>query len=262
MAESECIWDTVSRVATDRPCERTTANSLIDRKQVSFELGACDLIESEWNVPHLANANGGEVFIYPGFILFYISAAAFALVEASQAEITFRVSPFIEEEAIPSDTRILRHAWKKANKDGSPDGRFVGNYQIPVVAYGGLIVTSLTGLNEEYMLSNAPAVEQFAMRWAEFRKQVLTASANVPPLAANVTPDLAQNGDQGVNALENLGLYGKSLTLATQKPRGWEYLLFTQIVIDEAEKAKRALLEKCVSRLTSAQAQFPLLAIS
>jgi hypothetical protein len=81
-------------------------------------------------VPYLANANGGDLFIYPGFILFYISVDAFALVEVSQVEITFRLSPFIEEEAVPSDTRVVRHAWKKANKDGSPDRRFANNYQI------------------------------------------------------------------------------------------------------------------------------------
>lgn len=39
----------------------------------------------------------------------------------------------------------------------------------------------------------------------------------------------------------NLNLYGKSLTLATQKPRGWEYLLFAQVILDEVEEAKLAL---------------------
>jgi hypothetical protein len=177
MTKSERVWDTISSVAADRLRERTSATSSIDRREVAFDLGACDLIQSEWRVPHLANANGGDLFIYPAFILFYISADAFALVEASHVEITFRLSPFIEEEAVPSDTRVIRQAWKKANKDGSPDRRFANNYQIPVVEYGGLIVKSPRGLNEEYMLSNASAVEQFAMRWSEFRNEAVAATA-------------------------------------------------------------------------------------
>src|SRR5438128_167941 len=36
-------------------------------------------------------------------------------------------------------------------------------------------------------------------------------------------------------------LSGKSLALAAERPRGWEYLLFAQVILDEVEKAKVAL---------------------
>jgi hypothetical protein len=119
MTRSERIWDTVARVPTDRVRERTTAGHSINRQQVAFELGTCDLIQSEWRVPRLVNANGGDLFIYPGFLLFHISEDAFALVATSEVDITFVATPFIEEETVPADTRILRQVWKKANKDGS-----------------------------------------------------------------------------------------------------------------------------------------------
>jgi hypothetical protein len=45
----------------------------------------------------------------------------------------------------------------------------------------------------------------------------------------------------GAIALADLNLYGKSLALATDKPRGWEYLLFAQVILDEVEEAKLAL---------------------
>ena len=172
MSGSERVWDTISMVATDRSRERTTASNSISRRQVSFGLGECDLIESELRVPHLANANGGDLFMYPGFILFYISTEAFALLEAAQVDIEFQLSPFIEEEAIPSDTRVVRQTWKKANKDGSPDKRFANNYQIPVVEYGGLSIKSPNGLNEHYMLSNVIATDQFVAEWSKFRQAV------------------------------------------------------------------------------------------
>jgi hypothetical protein len=170
MARSVRVWDTVAAVAADRMRERTSATTSIDRRQVTFDLGVCDLIQSEWEVPHLANANGGDLFMYPGFILFFISADAFALIEAAHVDAIFRSCPFIEEEKLPPDTHVLRQTWKKANKDGSPDRRFANNYQIPVVEYGNLIITSPTGLNEHYMISNAAAVAQFSSSWAEFRQ--------------------------------------------------------------------------------------------
>jgi len=175
MAKSDRVWDTVAAVAVDGMRERTSATKSIDRQQVTFDLGVCELIQSEWKVPHLSNANGGDLFIYPGFILFFISADEFALIEASHVDAVFRSSPFIEEERVPLDTQIIRQAWKKANKDGSPDRRFANNYQIPVVEYGDLIIRSPTGLNEHYMISNAPAVAQFSTCWAEYRQEVLRA---------------------------------------------------------------------------------------
>lgn len=177
LTKCERKWDTVSRVAADRVRERTTAAHSIDRKPVVFDLGVCDLIESEWKVPHLSNANGGDLYIYPGFVLLHISADAFALVDVSEVEIESGIAAFIEEEAVPADARIVRQTWKKANKDGSPDRRFANNYQIPVVEYGRLAISSPSGLNEEYMLSSFGAVTQFVSLWKAFKQAVAGATA-------------------------------------------------------------------------------------
>lgn len=40
---------------------------------------------------------------------------------------------------------------------------------------------------------------------------------------------------------QELGLTPRALKLATEKPRGWEYLLFAQVMLDETRKAKRHL---------------------
>jgi hypothetical protein len=176
IAKCERKWDTLSRVATDRVRQRTTASHSIDRKPVAFDLGSCDLIESEWRVPHLENANGGDLYIYPAFVLLHISAETFALVDMMEVEIESASAAFIEEETIPTDTRIVRQTWKKANKDGSPDRRFAGNYQIPVVEYGRLAIRSESGLNEEYMLSNFAAVAQFGAVWKQLKNVVAKAT--------------------------------------------------------------------------------------
>jgi hypothetical protein len=62
--------------------------------------------------------------------------------------------------AIPADSPVVGHTWWKANKDGSPDRRFKGNFRIPIVQYGMLTLKSPTGLNEAYLISNAPVLRQ------------------------------------------------------------------------------------------------------
>lgn len=176
LAQSQRVWDTLSSVPTDRFHERTTALQSINRQPVTVGFGSCDLIQTPWDVPHLKNANGGDVFVYPGFVLYLISPQAFALVDAGEVTIAFSPVSFIEEEAVPSDAIVTGQTWKKANKDGSPDKRFANNYQLPVVRYGSLRFSSKTGLNEEYLISNAAAAERYASEWAGFR-QALSAQS-------------------------------------------------------------------------------------
>jgi hypothetical protein len=178
MANCSKIWDTISSVTTDRSRERTSASSAITRREVRFSLAKCDLIESELNVPHLANANGGDLFFYPGFLLYYISQESFALIEVAQVKMVFELSPFLEEEAVPPDSRIVRHTWKKVNKDGSPDRRFANNYQIPIAEYGDLTITSATGIREQYMLSNAEVTRKFVAQWIELQNTIVLPNAD------------------------------------------------------------------------------------
>ena len=128
LTKCDYIWDTVGQRNTNRVMERTTATRVVERKPVGFKLGHCELIESEWKVPHLENANGGDIYFYPAFALYFVSSDNFALLEYKDIELEFSFSMFIEEEALPRDTTIVGQTWAKANKDGSPDKRFNGNY--------------------------------------------------------------------------------------------------------------------------------------
>lgn len=172
LGQSQRIWDATSTAATDRFRERTLASETVNRERATVSLGTTPLIETSFKVPHFTNANGGDVLIYPGFALYLVSKDAFAVVDAREIEITYEPSTFLEEEGVPSDAVVVGHAWKKSNKDGSPDKRFANNYQIPIVRYGRLRLKSGTGLNEEYLISNAEHAEGFANEWARFRAQL------------------------------------------------------------------------------------------
>ena len=170
-ALSECqkIWDTLERRIINRVAERSAANEVITREPVSFSLNSCDLIQWEQSVPHLANRNGGDMYIYPGFILYRASKQAFSLIDSRDVALEFRAARFIEEEPIPSDTRVVGQAWAKSNKDGSPDRRFRDNYQLPVVLYGSLTFTSPNGLHEEFQVSSPESSERFSIAWNLFQ---------------------------------------------------------------------------------------------
>src|ERR1035441_2313104 len=170
-ALSECrkTWNVLAAKTIDRIVERSTASTAITRDPVSFSLNSCDLIQWEHKVPYLPNRTGGDMYIYPGFILFRASKQAFALIDFRDVKLTFVSTQFTEDDAVPSDTQIVGHTWAKSNKDGTPDRRFANNYRIPVVGYGSLLFSSSDGLDVRYLCSNARLAEQFAKAWSAFR---------------------------------------------------------------------------------------------
>jgi hypothetical protein len=101
-----------------------------------------------------------------------VSLEAFALLEYKDVQLLSSPTRFIEEEPLPSDSKIVGETWAKTNKDGTPDRRFKDNYQIPIAQYGKLSLTSGTGMNEEYMVSNLERTESFAKAWSELANAV------------------------------------------------------------------------------------------
>jgi hypothetical protein len=161
LAECAAIWDVKSHQATDKFRERTTAYMRVGRQRVPFRLDTCDLIEWEQKVPHLPNSKGGDIFLYPGFILYRAARGAFSVIDYHDVNGTAALVSFQEEEGVPSDSKVIGQAWAKANKDGSPDRRFAENHQIPVTQYGELTLKSETGLWEEFQFSNAEKLIRF-----------------------------------------------------------------------------------------------------
>jgi hypothetical protein len=164
---SQRIWDNVAHRVANRVAERTTAGRIVDLKPVSFKLGTCGVIDAAQAVPHLQNANGGDIYFYPGFLVYHASATNYALIEYHNLDLAVMATQFHEEKAVPTDAKQVDTTWAKANKDGSPDRRFANNYQIPVMLYAKLTLKTPSGLNEEYLLSNLDACRQFGQAWGE-----------------------------------------------------------------------------------------------
>ncbi len=170
MTKSKRIWDTLSRRASNQVAERTEATQSITRELVTFKRGQSDILSCEWEVPCLQNRSGGDMYLYPAFVLYRVTSDTFAVIDVQDVTMEYVPYGFIEREEIPADSPIIKHTWLKVNKNGTPDKRFKGNVQIPIVQYAILKLKSSTGLNEEYMLSSATLCENFAKDWAAFQK--------------------------------------------------------------------------------------------
>lgn len=170
LALSEKIWDTLSEQRTNQVAERTAATHAVVRRPVQFSVASSDIIFRDWPVPRLANANGGDLYFYPGCLLYSVSNETFALVDARDVKLQVRPMRFHESDALPHDAKQLGHTWLKVNKDGTPDRRFASNRPIPVLEYAELTLATPSGVNEEYLISNYSAAAKFGAAWAAYQQ--------------------------------------------------------------------------------------------
>jgi hypothetical protein len=172
LLSSEIIWDITSAVFQDTKITRSAASTVVTRTAVRFRFDNIDIIKSKFQAFHFENKNGGDLYIYPGFVIMTNNRREFALIDIREFDLHFTATRFLEREKIPQDTKILEYTWAKVNKNGQPDKRFKDNYRIPVVQYGEFQLHSKSGLNEVYAFSNYEKSEEFASVFSEYRSSL------------------------------------------------------------------------------------------
>lgn len=158
---SEKKWDFTSSRQTNRIAERTSAANTITRSEIKISERHLPILRTKEPALCFHNINGGDIFLYPGFLIVYESNADFAIISYTDLIVEFSDVRFIETEPVPTDAKIVDKTWLKVNKDGSPDRRFSNNYQIPIVLYGEIHMKSSSGLNEVYCFSNIELASLF-----------------------------------------------------------------------------------------------------
>jgi hypothetical protein len=166
VAGSAATWDTIAARATNRVAERTTADHAIERKTVLLRVSTCDVIDFGESVPCLSNRNGADLYVFPAFVVVQGARGMFAVLDLRQVRLEVAETAFQEEETVPRDAAVIGYTWLRANMDGSQDRRFSDNREIPVVRYGRITITADSGLNEEWLVSNADATLAFGNAWA------------------------------------------------------------------------------------------------
>jgi hypothetical protein len=165
-------WNVTLSLPTNRFVERTRARESIDRQLVDLNFQQSDIIDTSQKAIHFTNANGNDIYFYPGFLMIPDRDENFALLNIQELHLSFSKSPYYEDAGVPSDSEIVGHAWKKENKDGSRDRRFADNSQIPIAKYASIEFRSSTGLREAYQFSSYSKPLTFFQSLSEYQKAV------------------------------------------------------------------------------------------
>jgi hypothetical protein len=170
LMNSHKIWDVTSAHYQDRVAARSSASTVVNKKAVRFSLTPLPGITTEVEVLHFQNANGADLYFYPGFIVMQRTPGDFALIALDELIFSHGAVRFTETGPVPTDSKIIDQTWAKVNKNGTPDRRFSSNYQIPIVRYGELRLKTATGLHEEYECSNYEATESFGLSFGAYQR--------------------------------------------------------------------------------------------
>jgi hypothetical protein len=172
LTNSQKIWDVTGAYANDRVTTRSAASTSIKTIQVRFGIKTLEAVTSEFEPLWMKNANGADLYFYPGFVVMYSTQTSFAVVGLAELNFTHNSVRYVETSGVPSDSKIIDRTWAKVNKNGAPDRRFKNNYEIPIVRYGAILLSTETGLHEEYMFSNYEASEEFARDFTVYQKLI------------------------------------------------------------------------------------------
>lgn len=163
------IWDVTSAHYQDRIVARSSASTIVNKRDVRFTFKTLPDIKSDFEAMYFQNVNGADLYFYPSFIVMFSDKTKFAIIGLDEIKLHYQYVRFTETGTVPIDSKIIDRTWFKVNKNGTPDKRFKGNYQIPIVKYGEISLSTNTGLNEEYEFSNYEFTEEFGNAFREYQ---------------------------------------------------------------------------------------------
>jgi hypothetical protein len=172
LTTSHKIWDITSAHFQDRVAMRSSASTLVSRREVHFSLKSIPYIKSDFQALYMKNANGADLYIYPTFIVMYNNEDSFAIIGINELNLLHTYTRFTETSTVPRDSKVIGQTWAKVNKNGTPDKRFKNNYQIPVVRYGHIKLSTQTGVCEEYEFSNYELTNEFGRAFKDFQYEL------------------------------------------------------------------------------------------
>lgn len=172
LISSHKIWDVTSAHFQDRVAARSSASTVVSKREVKFELRSLPDIKSDIKALYFKNANGADFYFYPSFIVMYVDKTNFAIIGLHEIELQQSYVRFTETGSVPRDSKTIDWTWAKVNKNGTPDKRFNNNYRIPVVRYGLINLRTRTGVNEEYEFSNYEFTEEFGRIFKDYQAAI------------------------------------------------------------------------------------------
>lgn len=169
LSTSHRIWDITGAHFQNRVAARSNASTLVNRRETKIGLKSLSIIKSNYEALYFQNINGADLYFYPTFVIMYTNNQKFAIIGLDELNLMTTSVSFTETSSVPRDSKVIRKTWAKVNKNGTPDKRFKNNYQIPVVQYGRIHLSTSTGVNEEYQISNFEFTKEFGDAFQEYK---------------------------------------------------------------------------------------------
>ena len=158
------IWDVTNLETKNELCY---LNEVMQIKSIKFSMENIDKIRSKVEALYLENSNGGEIYIYPTFLVYIEAKNKLHIIDFKD----IKVDIFVEEFKINSQENVFNisnYTWEKVNKDGSPDKRYKNNCQVPIIEAIFIRLTSITGLNELYLFNSKKEAIDFHLALNQF----------------------------------------------------------------------------------------------
>jgi hypothetical protein len=160
LASASAAWHVVSHARVFDQKYHAGAGTVVDRKRTQFIKAPPPFVQT--NIQTFAvNVGAQTLHFFPDRVLIYDSNGVGA-VSYQGLQVLVSSKQFVEQEAVPSDAKVIGRTWRYVNKNGGPDKRFKDNREIPVCQYEEVALRSDTGLNELLQVSRLGSAAGFA----------------------------------------------------------------------------------------------------
>ena len=160
LAKSIRIWRVLTEKTNWDWKRNAGASSLITRRIIRVGLLNPQFLQTQTKV-YGFSLGSMDLFFLPDQV-FIFQNGKYGAVPYTSLKISTYSTRFIESDGVPSDSKIVDHTWQYVRKDGGPDRRFSNNRQIPIAQYGQIEVSSQSGMNLYFQVSNLSLAQQFA----------------------------------------------------------------------------------------------------
>ncbi len=151
LAQCGAAWHLTAQGDVYDPKYHAGAGHLVNRRRLAVGYQDPPYVKTNLSVPFLPIGEN-SLYLLPDRVLVYASQGVGA-VDYKALNLSAETTPFIEEDNVPHDAKVIDHTWQYVNKNGGPDRRFNNNRQIPICQYEELRITSTTGIREILQLS-------------------------------------------------------------------------------------------------------------
>jgi hypothetical protein len=146
LGRSQRLWHIGSSAQVLDRKYHAGASASIKRHPTTVRLGSAPLVKCNVEIPTLAVGRQTLCFFPDRLVVF--DRGSVGAIGYAELSIDRHTTRFIEEEGVPSDSRVVDRTWRYVNKKGGPDRRFKNNRELPICEYEALHLRSSSGLNE------------------------------------------------------------------------------------------------------------------